>query len=70
LLCFLFHLFEFPVEIKFLLMFLTSLNVTKKNDKNNEKIVLRHKMQMQNQQRSPFSNRETRNESNVSSTYS
>jgi len=36
----------------------------------NEKLVLRHKMQMQTQQRTLLSNRETRNETNVSSAYS
>jgi len=34
------------------------------------KLVLRHKMQMQTQQRTPLSNHETRNETNVSSAYS
>jgi len=37
---------------------------------NNEKLVLRNKMQMQAPQRTPLSNRETRNSTNVSSTYS
>jgi len=37
---------------------------------NNKKLVLRHKMQMQNQQRAPLSNRRTRNEINVSSALS
>jgi len=36
----------------------------------NEKLVLRHKMQMQTQQRTPLSNHETSNETSVSSAYS
>jgi len=32
----------------------------------NEKLVLRHKMQVQTQQRTPLSNRKTRNETSVS----
>jgi len=37
---------------------------------NNEKLVLHYKMQMQTHQRTPLSNHETRNETNVSSAYS
>jgi len=37
---------------------------------NNKKLVLNHKIQMQSQQRTPLSNCETRNETNVSSAYS
>jgi len=41
------------------------------NNNNNETLILRHNiMQMQTQQRTPLSNRSTRNETSVSSAYS
>jgi len=51
-------------------MALTAPNFNLMIQKNNKKLVLRHKMQMQTQQRTPLSNRETRDETNVSSAYS
>jgi len=47
--------------------FLSIYNIKNNNDNNNEKLVLRHEMQMQTQQRTPVSNCETRDETNVSS---
>jgi len=38
------------------------MNVCNNNNNNNEKLVLCHEMQMLTQQRTPLSNRETRNE--------
>jgi len=67
---FFYYLIHYTVSQLFFISSIKYINIYKHNKNNNEKLVLRHKMQMQTQQRTPLSNRETRNERNVSSAYS